>query len=69
MIATNMEDFALRPPCGGQGRCAQMSGTRRHPEHAHKGGGGISNAYHTRDELHRIPEGLCMDVVHWCERE
>ena len=28
-----------------------------------KGGGGATDAYHTTDELHRIPEGLCDDVV------
>ncbi len=61
-------DFFLRDPCGGAGVCAQMVGTR-HPEHAQKGGGGTTNAYHTRDELHRIPEELCRDVVRGCERE
>ncbi len=40
----------------------------RHLEHAQKGGGGTTNAFHTRDELHRIPDGLCADVVRWCER-
>ena len=38
-IATNMQDFFLRDPCGGAGVCAQMLGTR-HREHAQKGGGG-----------------------------
>jgi hypothetical protein len=60
-IATNTA-ICLRPPCGGAGVCEQMRGTR-HLEHAQKGGGGVDNAYHSRDELHRIPEGLCMDVV------
>ena len=60
-IATNTS-ISLRPPCGGAGVCEQMLGTR-HREHAQKGGGGVDNAYHSRDELHRIPEGLCMDVV------
>jgi hypothetical protein len=64
-IATNMEDFALRPPCGGQGCCPQMRG-RRHLEHAQKGGGGVDDTYHSRDELHRVPEELCRDVVRWC---
>jgi hypothetical protein len=36
---------------------------KRHREHAQKGGGGVDNTFHSRDELHRIPEGLCMDVV------
>ena len=67
-IATNMEDFALRPACGGQGCCPQMRG-RRHLDHAQKGGGGVDDTYHSRDELHRVPEELCRDVVRWCERE
>ena len=54
--------ICLRPPCAGAGACEQMQGTR-HREHAQKGGGGVDGRYHTRDELHRIPEGLCMDVV------
>jgi hypothetical protein len=66
-IATDAEGFALRPPCGGQG-CPQMRG-RRHLEHAQKGGGGADNTYHSRAELHRIPQGLCEDVVRWCEAE
>ena len=66
-IATNLADFFLRDPCGGAGVCAQMVGSR-HLAHAQKGGGGATNAYHSRDELHRIPEGLCADVVRWCER-
>ena len=65
-IATNLRDFLLRDPCGGAGACAQMRGTR-HLAHAQKGGGGVTNAYHSRDELHRIPCGLCDDVVRWCE--
>ena len=67
-IATNLRDFFLRDPCGGAGAFAQMRGTR-HLAHAQKVGGGTTNAYHSRDELHRIPEGLCEDVVRWCERE
>jgi hypothetical protein len=60
-IATNTA-ICLRAPCGGAGVCEQMVGAR-HKEHAQKGGGGVDNVYHTRDELHRIPEGLCMDIV------
>jgi hypothetical protein len=60
-IATNTA-ICLRPPCAGAGVCEQMRGTR-HLEHAQKGGGGCENTYHTRDELHRIPEGLCMEIV------
>jgi hypothetical protein len=39
-----------------------MLGTR-HKEHAQKGGGGCQNTYHTTEELHRIPEELCMEIV------
>ena len=67
-IATNLRDFLLRDPCGGAGVCAQMRGTR-HLAHAQKGGGGVTNAFHSRDELHRIPGELCDDVVRWCEAE
>ena len=67
-IATNLRDFFLRDPCGGAGVCAQMVGTR-HLEHAQKGGGGAENVFHSRDELHQIPEGLCEDVVRWCEAQ
>ena len=45
-----------------------MIGTR-HLQHAQKGGGGTEDIYHSRDELHRIPEGLCADVVRWCEAQ
>jgi SAM-dependent methyltransferase len=65
-IATNCVDFSLKDPCGGAGVCESMVGNI-HMEHAQKGGGGASNVYHTRDELHRIPQGLCMDVVMFCE--
>ena len=61
-IATNLRDFLLRDPCGGAGACAQMIGSR-HLAHAQKGGGGVTNAFHSRDELHRIPGELCDDVV------
>ena len=54
------------PVCDGPGVCQQMVG-KRHREHAQKGGGGSENRYHTSDELHRIPEGLCVDIVRWCE--
>jgi hypothetical protein len=67
-IATNLRDFFLCDPCGGAGVCAQMVGTR-HLEHAQKGGGGVSDVYHTRDHLHRIPAALCEDVVRWCDAE
>ena len=66
-IATNLRDFLLRDPCGGAGVCAQMVGSR-HLAHAQRGGGGVTNAFHTRDELHRVPAALCDDVVRWCER-
>ena len=65
-IATGSVDFSLKDPCGGAGVCASMVGNI-HMEHAQKGGGGASNVYHTRDELHKIPPGLCLDVVLFCE--
>jgi hypothetical protein len=65
-IATNLAGFSLKDPCGGAGVCHSMVG-KQHKEHAQKGGGGAGNAYHTRDELHRIPHGLCLDVVLFCE--
>jgi hypothetical protein len=65
-IATNLRIFCKRR-CGGVGVCAQMTGST-HLAHAQKGGGGATNAYHTTDELHRIPEGLCADVVRCAER-
>ncbi len=40
---------------------------RRHREHAQKGGGGSESRYKSTNELHRIPEGLCMAIVRWCE--
>ena len=67
-IETNLEAFVLRAPCGGPACCPQMRG-RRHLEHAQRGGGGTEDIYHSRDELHRVPELLCRDVVRWCERE
>jgi hypothetical protein len=65
-IATNLRVFC-RGQCGGAGVCSQMIGSQ-HLAHAQKGGGGATNAYHTTDELHRIPEGLCDDVVRCVER-
>jgi hypothetical protein len=68
-FATNLTNFTLRGRCGGAGVCASMIGTH-HAEHAQKGGkkgGGVDNVCHTRDELHRIPEGLCRDVVRCVE--
>ena len=69
-IATNV-DLTLRARCGGAGVCGSMQGTH-HAEHAQKGGkkgGGPDNICHTRDELHRVPEGLCADVVKCCVGE
>ena len=40
---------------------------RLHREHSQRGGGGADNSYHTMDELHRIPPGLCEDVVNQVE--
>ena len=45
------------PMCRGQGKCSAMIGSR-HLEHAQKGGGGATNAYHTVDQLHSIPPDL-----------
>ena len=50
------------PSCQGPGRCPAMI-KRRHICHAQKGGGGITNRYHTRDELHSIPEGLVREIL------
>jgi hypothetical protein len=52
------------PICRGVGLCPSMVGTR-HLAHAQKGGGGVMNTYHTTDELHRIPTGLCDAIVAW----
>ena len=49
------------PSCPGPGRCPAMVG-RRHLEMAQRGGGGTTNRYHTRDELHSIPEGLVREI-------
>ena len=49
------------PSCPGPGRCPAMIG-RGHLEFAQRGGGGHNNRYHTRDELHRIPEGLVREI-------
>ena len=48
--------------CPGAGKCPAMCGTR-HWEHAQRGGGGVSNTYHTLDELHSIPRGLVEAIV------
>ena len=50
------------PFCPGPGRCPAMVGTR-HLEMAQRGGGGYTNKYHTTDELHRIPEGLVLEIL------
>ena len=50
------------PSCPGPGHCPSMVG-RRHLEMAQRGGGGTTNRYHTRDELHRIPEGLVREIL------
>ena len=36
---------------------------KKHLELAQLGGGGYTNRYHTRDELHRIPEGLVREIL------
>ena len=50
------------PVCPGAGKCASMVG-KRHLCHAQKGGGGVTNAYHTLDQLHSIPQGLVEDIL------
>ena len=54
------------PSCPGPGRCPQMVGVH-HLEEAQRGGGGHTKRYHTRDELHRIPEGLVREVLRQLE--
>ena len=50
------------PRCPGAGLCPAMIGSR-HMEHAQRGGGGVSNKFHTPDELHSIPSELCRSVL------
>ena len=50
------------PSCPGPGRCPAMVG-KKHLCQAQRGGGGTTNRYHTRDELHRIPEGLVREIL------
>ena len=57
----------LRPPCDRTGGCGQMR-YGKHLEHAQRGGGGACSKRHTCDELHRIPWGLCCDIVESVER-
>ena len=45
-------------------RCGAPNTSKTHK----RAEGGCRNKYHTRDELHRVPEGLCHDVVLCCER-
>ena len=50
------------PRCPGAGLCPAMVGSR-HMSHAQKGGGGVTDKYHTLDELHSIPRGLVEDIL------
>ncbi len=50
------------PRCPGAGLCPAMVGSS-HLEHAQKGGGGVTDTYHTLDELHSIPRGLVEDIL------
>ena len=50
----------LAPPCGGD--CQAMIG-KCHQQWAQKGPGGLTDITHTTDELHRIPESLCDDIL------
>ena len=56
--------FALTlPRCPGPGHCPMMVG-RSHLEHAQRGRGGhLGTKEHSRDELHRIPPGLCAAIL------
>jgi hypothetical protein len=49
------------PRCPGKGKCPAMCESQ-HREHAQKGGGGSTPRYHSRDELHSIPEGLVCEI-------
>ena len=49
------------PRCPGAGLCPSMIGSR-HAEAAQQGGGGVTNKYHTRAQLHSIPSGLVMEI-------
>ena len=50
------------PKCKGRGKCQAMVGSR-HLEHAQKGGGGVTNAYHSLDQLHSIPPALVQLIL------
>ena len=50
------------PSCPGSGKCPAMVG-KKHLCQAQRGGGGTTNRYHTRDELHRIPESLVSEIL------
>ena len=45
------------PRCERRGKCHATVGSR-HLEHTQKGGWGVTNSYHTLDQLHSIPPGL-----------
>jgi len=51
----------LRPRC--DGTCGQMVG-RKHKQHAQRGGGGVeASVWHSVDQLHSIPPGLCAGIL------
>ena len=59
-IASNFP--LVLPRCPGTGLCPQMIG-KRHKQHAQKGGGGYQPCYKSTDTLHKIPEGLCREIL------
>ena len=59
-IASNF--LTKLPVCPGPNVCPQMIG-RRHKQHAQKGGGGSHPSYKSTDALHKIPEGLCREIL------
>ena len=50
------------PTCPGPGKCPSMIGTK-HLQHAQKGGGGCQPFYKSTCTLHRLPEGLCREIL------
>ncbi len=59
-FANNFQ-LELRPLC--DGTCGQMVG-RKHRQHAQRGGGGAEvSVWHSLDQLHSIPPGLCAGIL------
>ena len=65
-FANNFQ-LELCAPC--DGTCGQMVG-RKHRQHAQRGGGGAeAGVWHSVDQLHSIPPGLCADVIETVEKK